>query len=78
LDQRNHVTQDDRSRVWLFSTIELVNALEQEKRIEELRQLALRQMFADIEIFDGPGYLQFVQNGGDSFTCSANFASMRA
>lgn len=44
--------EHDRSRVRFFSTIELVNALEQEKRVGKPGQLALRLMYADVVILD--------------------------
>jgi DNA replication protein DnaC len=56
--------EHDRSRVRFFSTIELVNALEQEKLLGKPGQLALRLMYADVVILDELGYLPFSQNGG--------------
>jgi DNA replication protein DnaC len=56
--------EHDRSRVRFFSTIELVNALEQEKMLGKPGQLALRLMYADVVILDELGYLPFSQNGG--------------
>jgi DNA replication protein DnaC len=56
--------EHDRSRVRFFSTIELVNALEQEKLMGKPGQLALRLMYADIVILDELGYLPFSQNAG--------------
>jgi DNA replication protein DnaC len=53
-----------RQRVRFFSTIELVNALEQEKAAGKAGQLALRLMYADLVILDELGYLPFSQNGG--------------
>jgi DNA replication protein DnaC len=50
--------------VRFFSTIELVNALEQEKLVGKPGQLALRLMYADVVILDELGYLPFSQNGG--------------
>ena len=47
-----------------FSTIELVNAIEQEKLVGKPGQLALRLMYADVVILDELGYLPFSQNGG--------------
>lgn len=44
--------EHDRSRVRFFSTIELVNALEQEKLLGKPGQLALRLMYADVVILD--------------------------
>jgi DNA replication protein DnaC len=51
-------------RVRFFSTVELVNALEQEKSIGKQGQLAFRLMFADLVILDEMGYLPFSQSGG--------------
>ncbi len=56
--------EHDRSRVRFFSTIELVNALEQEKLTGKPGQLAVRLMYADLVILDELGYLPFSQNGG--------------
>ncbi|QIE29306.1 IS21-like element helper ATPase IstB [Caballeronia sp. SBC2] len=56
--------EHDRSRVRFFSTIELVNALEQEKLMGKPGQLALRLMYADVVILDELGYLPFSQTGG--------------
>lgn len=54
----------DRSRVRFFSTIELVNALEQEKLTGKPGQLAVRLMYADLVILDELGYLPFPVSGG--------------
>lgn len=51
-------------RVRFFSTIELVNALEQEKLMGKAGQLAYRLMQVDLVILDELGYLPFSQNGG--------------
>ncbi len=51
-------------RVRFFSTIELVNALEQEKQQGKAGQLATRLMHADLVILDEMGYLPFSQTGG--------------
>ena len=51
-------------RVRYFSTVELVNALEQEKANGKAGQLALRLMYADLVILDELGYLPFSQAGG--------------
>src|SRR5918994_2747325 len=51
-------------RVRFFSTIELVNALEQEKAIGKQGQLAYRLMYVDLVILDEMGYLPFSQTGG--------------
>lgn len=51
-------------RVRFFSTVELVNALEQEKAIGKPGQLAYRLMYVDLVILDELGYLPFSQAGG--------------
>lgn len=51
-------------RVRYFSTVELVNALEQEKLHGKAGQLAFRLMYADLVILDELGYLPFSQSGG--------------
>ena len=51
-------------RVRFFSTIELVNALEQEKALGKSGQLAYRLMYVDMVILDEMGYLPFTQSGG--------------
>ena len=51
-------------RVRCFSTIELVNTLEQEKANAKPGQLANRLMHADLVILDELGYLPFSQAGG--------------
>ncbi|MGF6371617.1 DNA replication protein DnaC [Paraburkholderia sp. RAU6.4a] len=53
-----------RRRVRFFPTIELVNALEQEKAAGKQGQLATRLMEADLVILDELGYLPFSQAGG--------------
>ncbi|HET6552207.1 MAG TPA: IS21-like element helper ATPase IstB [Dyella sp.] len=53
-----------RRRVRFFSTIELVNTLEQEKAAGKQGQLASRLMDADLVILDELGYLPFSQAGG--------------
>jgi DNA replication protein DnaC len=53
-----------RRRVRFFSTIELVNALEQEKQMGKAGQLAMRLMYADLVVLDELGYLPFSQAGG--------------
>jgi DNA replication protein DnaC len=53
-----------RRRVRFFSTIELVNALEQEKLVGKPGQLATRLMYADLVVLDEIGYLPFNQTGG--------------
>ena len=51
-------------RVRFLSTIELVNALEQEKRDGKPGRLANRLMHTDLVILDELGYLPFSQAGG--------------
>ena len=52
-----------RYRVRFFSTIELVNALEQEKQAGKQGRIANRLMQADLVILDELGYLPFGQAG---------------
>lgn len=51
-------------RVRFFSTIEIVNALEQEKAQGKAGKLAHKLMFVDLVILDEMGYLPFTQAGG--------------
>lgn len=51
-------------RVRFFSTIELVNVLEQEKAQGKAGQMAHRLMYVDLVILDEMGYLPFTQSGG--------------
>ncbi|WP_374595446.1 IS21-like element helper ATPase IstB [Aquabacterium sp.] len=51
-------------RVRFHPTIELVNALEQEKAAGKAGQIAHRLMYADMLILDELGYLPFSQAGG--------------
>jgi DNA replication protein DnaC len=51
-------------RVRFFTTIELVNALEQEKAQGKPGQLAHRLMYTDLVILDELGYLPFSATGG--------------
>lgn len=51
-------------RVRFFSTVELVNALEQEKLQGKSGHLANRLMYVDLVILDEMGYLPFTQSGG--------------
>jgi len=53
-----------RRRVRFFSTIELVNTLEQEKQSGKPGQLAQRLVYADLVVLDELGYLPFSQTGG--------------
>jgi len=50
--------------VRFFSTVELVNALEQEKAQGKQGQLAFRLMYVDLVVLDEMGYLPFTQSGG--------------
>ncbi len=56
--------QHHRYRVRFFSTIELVNTLEQEKLAGKQGRLANRLMHTDLVILDELGYLPFSQAGG--------------
>lgn len=51
-------------RVRFFSTVELVNALEQEKLQGKAGQIAHRLVYMDLVILDELGYLPFSQTGG--------------
>jgi DNA replication protein DnaC len=51
-------------RVRFYSTVELVNVLEQEKAAGKQGQIALRLMYVDLVILDEMGYLPFSQAGG--------------
>jgi DNA replication protein DnaC len=51
-------------RVRFFSTVELVNLLEQEKSQGKAGQLAHRLLYMDLVILDELGYLPFSQAGG--------------
>ncbi|EDA6141959.1 AAA family ATPase, partial [Salmonella enterica subsp. enterica serovar Typhimurium] len=51
-------------RVRFFSTVDLVNALEQEKSSGRQGQIANRLLYADLVILDELGYLPFSQTGG--------------
>lgn len=51
-------------RVRFFSTVDLVNALEQEKLAGKQGQIAQRLCHTDLVILDELGYLPFSQNGG--------------
>jgi DNA replication protein DnaC len=51
-------------RVRCFSTVELVNQLEQEKQAGRAGHTAYRLMYADLVILDELGYLPFSQSGG--------------
>ncbi len=56
--------QRHQRRVRFLSTVELVNALEQEKAAGKQGQLAYRLMHVDLVILDELGYLPFSQAGG--------------
>lgn len=56
--------QHHRYRVRFFSTIELVNTLEQEKQAGKPGRLANRLAHTDLVILDELGYLPFSQAGG--------------
>ena len=56
--QRHH------RRVWFLSTVELVNALEQEKIQDKQGQIAYRLTHVDLVVLDELGYLPFSQSGG--------------
>jgi DNA replication protein DnaC len=56
--------QHHRQRVRFLSTVELVNALEQEKRLGHQGRLANRLIYSDLVILDELGYLPFSQAGG--------------
>jgi DNA replication protein DnaC len=51
-------------RVRFFSTVELVNALEQEKIAGRQGQVAYRLTYVDLVVLDELGYLPFSQAGG--------------
>ena len=59
-----HAIQHHRQRVRFLSTIELVNALEQEKRMGQQGRIANRLLYSDLVILDELGYLPFSQAGG--------------
>ena len=56
--------QHHRKRVRFFSTVELVNALEQEKAQGKAGQIAGRLAHSDLVILDELGYLPFSASGG--------------
>ena len=53
-----------RKKVRFFSTVELVNALEQEKAQDKAGQMAERLVRLDLVILDELGYLPFSPSGG--------------
>ena len=56
--------QKHAKRVRFFSTVELVNTLEQEKAHGKAGQMAIKLMYVDMVILDELGYLPFSQAGG--------------
>ncbi|WP_237478210.1 IS21-like element helper ATPase IstB [Lichenibacterium dinghuense] len=56
--------EQHRKRVRFFSTVELVNALEQEKAQGKGGQIAGRLVHSDVVILDELGYLPFSASGG--------------
>jgi DNA replication protein DnaC len=56
--------QHHRLRVRFLSTVELVNALEQEKQHSKQGRIANRLIHTDLVILDELGYLPFSQTGG--------------
>ncbi len=59
-----HAVEHHRKRVRFFSTVELVNALEQEKAQGKTGQMANRLLHSDLVILDELGYLPFSASGG--------------
>lgn len=59
-----HAIEHHRKRVRFFSTVELVNALEQEKAQGKAGQIAGRLAHSDLVILDELGYLPFSASGG--------------
>jgi len=59
-----HAIEHYRRRVRFFSTVELVNALEQEKAQGRTGQIANRLIHSDLVILDELGYLPFSASGG--------------
>jgi DNA replication protein DnaC len=59
-----HAVEHHHRRVRFFSTVELVNALEQEKAQGKAGQIAGRLVHADLVILDELGYLPFSTSGG--------------
>ncbi len=65
-----------RKKIRFFSTVDLVNALEQEKTANKAGQLADRLLRLDLVVLDELGYLPFSSSGGACcFTYSANSTS---
>jgi DNA replication protein DnaC len=59
-----HAIEHHRKRVRFFSTVKLVNALEQEKNHGKAGQIAGRLIYSDLIILDELGYLPFSASGG--------------
>ncbi len=59
-----HAVEHHRKKVRFFSTVDLVNALEQEKTMNKAGQLAERLLRLDLVILDELGYLPFSSSGG--------------
>jgi DNA replication protein DnaC len=59
-----HAIEHHHKRVRFFSTVELVNALEQEKAQGRPGQIANRLAHSDLVILDELGYLPFSASGG--------------
>lgn len=59
-----HAINEHGKRVRFYSTVELVNALEQEKAVGKAGRLAHQLMHLDLVILDELGYLPFSQAGG--------------
>ncbi|MFG1352823.1 IS21-like element helper ATPase IstB [Xanthobacter autotrophicus] len=59
-----HAIEHHHKRVRFFSTVELVNALEQEKAQGKAGQIAGRLVHTDLVILDELGYLPFSASGG--------------
>ena len=59
-----HAIQHHRQRVRFLATVELVNALEQEKQAGQQGRIANRLTHTDLVILDELGYLPFSQAGG--------------
>ena len=58
------VMEYHRKRVRFFSTVELVNAPEQEKLQGKPGQIAARLSYSDLVILNEPGYPPFRASGG--------------
>ena len=72
IDRKTHIAtalgvqaiESDRKKVRFFSTVDLVNALEQEKAQGKSGQIAERLARCDLIILDELGYLPFSASGG--------------